>query len=67
VTYIPLLNTCGRGPPYYIPAGGAHPYSTPKPRGPNGFPNYFYSKEGGEGKTKIGVPDIPFSLGFTQS
>jgi len=53
----------GAHPSYYILVGGSHPYH----RGPNGFPNYFYSKEGGEGKTKIGVPDIPFSLGFTQS
>jgi hypothetical protein len=39
------LNTCGRGPP------GERERS-------HGVGKYLLSKEGGEGKTKKGVPDI---------
>jgi len=68
VIYLSLLNTCGRGPPLpiiYTCGRGPPRTHPPHHRGPNGFTIYFYSKEGGEGKSIKGVPVIPFSLRFT--
>jgi hypothetical protein len=55
----------------YLWAGPTHPtiYMWAGPtliiEVPMGFRFTFILRRGGEGKSNIGVPDIPFSLGFT--
>ena len=70
VIYLSLLNTCGRGPPLpIIYTCGRGPPRTHPPiiEVPMGLRFTFILRRGEGVKQIIGVPDIPFSLGFTQS